>query len=76
MSRQIAVRLPDSLVDFVDDVVRCGDERSRAAVVTKALLREQRRRTAAADAEILRRRGADPALAGLADFAVARLPTD
>ncbi len=77
MSKQIAVRLPDALVDFIDNVVSRGDERSRAAVVTKALEREQRRRTAAADAEILKRSGPDPELAGLADFAVgAPLPVD
>ncbi len=73
MSKQIAVRLPDDLVEFVDAVVDRGDERSRAAVVTKALQRERRRRTAVTDAEILARTGPDPELAGLAEFA-ARLP--
>ncbi len=77
MSKQIAVRLPDALVDFIDNVVSRGDERSRAAVVAKALEREQRRRTAAADAEILKRSGPDAELTGLADFAAgARLPVD
>jgi Arc/MetJ-type ribon-helix-helix transcriptional regulator len=70
MSKQIAVRLPDELVDFVDEVVYAGAERSRAAVVTRALERERRRVVAARDAEILARTGADPELAGLAEHAV------
>ncbi|MBA3673001.1 MAG: antitoxin, partial [Gemmatimonadaceae bacterium] len=61
------------IVEFVDSVVDRGDERSRAAVVTKALQRERRRRTAIADVEILSRTGPDPELACLAEFA-ARLP--
>lgn len=70
MSRQIAVRLPDELVKFVDEIVDNGSERSRAAVVTRALERERRRVTAARDAEILAASGADPELAGLAEHVV------
>jgi Arc/MetJ-type ribon-helix-helix transcriptional regulator len=70
MSKQIAVRLPDDLVDFVDEIVGSGAERSRAAVVTKALERERRRILATRDAEILARTGPDPELAGLAEYAV------
>jgi Arc/MetJ-type ribon-helix-helix transcriptional regulator len=70
MSKQIAVRLPDELVDFVDDVVRAGAARSRATVVTRALERERRRVVAARDAAILARTGADPELAGLAEHVV------
>jgi Arc/MetJ-type ribon-helix-helix transcriptional regulator len=66
MSRQIAVRLPDELVDFVDSVVAHGEQRSRAAVVTRALERERRRAIAAQDAEILAAHGPDPDLASLA----------
>jgi Arc/MetJ-type ribon-helix-helix transcriptional regulator len=66
MSKQIAVRLPNELVDFVDEIVDSGAGRSRAAVVTKALERERRRVVAARDAEILARTGPDPELAGLA----------
>jgi Arc/MetJ-type ribon-helix-helix transcriptional regulator len=69
MSRQIAVRLPDDLVDFVDEIVGSGSGRSRAAVVTQALERERRRVVAARDAEILARSGPDPQLAGLAEHA-------
>ena len=71
MSKQIAVRLPDELVAFVDAVVQTGVARSRAAVVTRALERERRRAIAAHDAEILARTGPDPELAGLADHAAA-----
>jgi Arc/MetJ-type ribon-helix-helix transcriptional regulator len=69
MSKQIAVRLPDELVAFVDEVVDSGREPSRAAVVTTALERERRRTVAARDAEILATTGPDPDLAGLAEFA-------
>jgi Arc/MetJ-type ribon-helix-helix transcriptional regulator len=70
MSKQIAVRLPDELVDFVDEIVDSGAGRSRAAVVTLALERERRRVVAARDAQILARTGPDPELAGLAEYAV------
>jgi Arc/MetJ-type ribon-helix-helix transcriptional regulator len=75
MSKQIAVRLSDELVAFVDEVVGSGAQRSRAAVVTRALERERRRVVAARDAEILARTGDDPELAGLAEH-VAGLPVD
>ena len=69
MSKQIAVRLPDELVAFVDDVVDAGQQPSRAAVVARALKRERRRAVAARDAEILAATGPDPELAGLAEHA-------
>jgi Arc/MetJ-type ribon-helix-helix transcriptional regulator len=72
MSKQIAVRLPDELVEFVDEIVGSGSERSRAAVVARALERERRRAMAARDAEILARTGPDPELDGLAEYAVRR----
>jgi Arc/MetJ-type ribon-helix-helix transcriptional regulator len=72
MSKQIAVRLPDDLVAFVDEVVESGSARSRAAVVTRALERERRRIIAARDAEILARSGPDPELDGLAAYAATR----
>jgi Arc/MetJ-type ribon-helix-helix transcriptional regulator len=75
MSKQIAVRLPDELVDFVDELVGSGGGRSRAAVVTQALERERRRVVAARDAEILARTGPDPELAGLAEH-TAGLPSE
>jgi len=70
MSTQIAVRLPDDLVAFVDDLVRGGDAASRAVVVSRALERERRRRLAERDAEIYARDGDYPDLAGLAERTV------
>jgi Arc/MetJ-type ribon-helix-helix transcriptional regulator len=75
MTKQIAVRLSDELVAFVDTIVESGDERSRAAVVTRALERERRRMIAAQDAKILAESGADPDLAALAGH-VAGAPID
>ena len=69
MSTQIAIRLPDDLVAFVDDLVRRGDATSRAVVVTRALEREHRRTVAERDAAILARAGADPDLDSLAQYA-------
>jgi Arc/MetJ-type ribon-helix-helix transcriptional regulator len=71
MSKQIAVRLPDELVDFLDSVVAHGEQRSRAAVVTRALERERRRAVAARDAEILAAQDPDPDLASLAEHTAA-----
>jgi Arc/MetJ-type ribon-helix-helix transcriptional regulator len=70
MSKQIAVRLSDELVEFVDELVESGAERSRAAVVSRALERERRRAIAVRDAEILARTGPDSDLRGLARHAV------
>jgi len=69
MTKQIAVRLSDELVEFVDELVESGTERSRAAVVSRALERERRRAIAARDAEILARTGSDSELRGLAEHA-------
>ena len=52
MTTQIAVRLPDDLVAFVDEQVRAGTEPSRAAFVARALDRERRRQVAERDARI------------------------
>ena len=53
MSTQIAVRLPEELVEFIDRLVSEGRAASRAAVVSQALQRERRRELAARDAAIL-----------------------
>lgn len=66
MTKQIAVRLPAELVDFVDDVVAGGGAKSRAALVARALTREQRRLAAERDVDILLRKGDDDDLAALA----------
>ncbi|HEY8112979.1 MAG TPA: YlcI/YnfO family protein [Actinomycetes bacterium] len=52
MSTQIAVRLPDEIVAYLDQQVASGDAPSRAAVVTRALERERRRGAAERDARI------------------------
>jgi Arc/MetJ-type ribon-helix-helix transcriptional regulator len=72
MSKQIAVRLADELVEFVDGQVVAGRGRSRAAVVAKALERERRRVAAEHDAAILAASGPDDDLTELAAH-VARL---
>lgn len=53
MSRQIAVRLPEELIEFIDEVVASGGASSRAGFVTLALRREERRRVAERDVAIL-----------------------
>ncbi len=69
MSKQIAVRLPEDLVTFVDDLVIRGDAASRAAVVSRALERERRRKVAERDAVILASAGRDTDMDTLAEFA-------
>jgi Arc/MetJ-type ribon-helix-helix transcriptional regulator len=58
MSRQIAVRLPDAMVAFLDHSVATGKAPSRAALVASAVEREMRRLAAEQDAQILRSEGA------------------
>ena len=70
MSRQIAVRLPDDIVEFIDLLIQRGEASSRAAVVARALERERRRQVAEQDAAILARLGDDPDLDGLAEYAM------
>lgn len=70
MSKQIAVRLPDEVVEFIDAQVRDRHVTSRAAFVQYALERERRRLIAARDAEILSRDDTDPeGLESLAAYA-------
>jgi Arc/MetJ-type ribon-helix-helix transcriptional regulator len=66
MSKQIAVRLPEDIVEYVDGLVRDGKADSRAIVVTRALERERRRSIAARDAAILARAGRDADMDSLA----------
>lgn len=75
MSRQIAVRPSEELVQFIDGVVAAGKASSRAAGVTRALARERRRVAADLDIAILLQEGADPGLDELAGFAV-NVPLD
>lgn len=75
MSKQIAVRLPDELVDFLDGLVAEGRFDSRAAIVTRELKRFKRRLEAEQDAEIYRREGDDPDLLEFVRY-TAHLPMD
>ena len=53
MTKQIAVRLPEELVEFVDTLVAEGMASSRAVVIARALTHEQRRIRIAKDVAIL-----------------------
>ncbi len=75
MSTQIAVRLPDEVVAFLDREVSENRAPSRAAVVLRALQREQRRQIAARDAAMLAASEPNPDLDALAEFA-AKLAAD
>jgi Arc/MetJ-type ribon-helix-helix transcriptional regulator len=59
MSIQIAVRLPDDMVKFVDQLVERGRGSSRAAVIARALDRERRHEMAIQDAAIYAKAGED-----------------
>ncbi|MER7273230.1 hypothetical protein ABT369_02115 [Dactylosporangium sp. NPDC000244] len=52
MTTQIAVRLPEDLLEYIDEEVASGASASRAAVVTRALIRDRRRTIAERDARI------------------------
>jgi Arc/MetJ-type ribon-helix-helix transcriptional regulator len=69
MSRQITVRLPDDQVDFIDQEVIDGNAPSRAAAISRALRREQRRRRAEGDLLVMFESGDDPDLVGLHEWA-------
>ncbi|WP_208722182.1 YlcI/YnfO family protein [Rhodococcus qingshengii] len=69
MSTQIAVRLPDEMVAFLDGEVSSHRASSRAALVLRALERERRRQVAARDAEILAQASAEDDLDSLAAYA-------
>jgi Arc/MetJ-type ribon-helix-helix transcriptional regulator len=67
MTIQIAVRLPEELVRYLDAAVTEGRASSRADVVTQALNRERRREAAERDLAIVLNKP-DTDLAGLASF--------
>lgn len=69
MSKQIAVRLPDDLVAYIDSLVEGGQAGSRAAVVARAVEQERRRSIAARDVAILAGVEPDADLDSLAKFA-------
>jgi Arc/MetJ-type ribon-helix-helix transcriptional regulator len=53
MTMQIAVRLPDEIVEFVDAQVSSGAAKSRADFIWRAIEREQRRLAAERDLQVL-----------------------
>ena len=70
MSTQIAVRLPDEVVAFLDSQVTSGAVKSRADFIWHAIKREQRRLVAEQDAAIYAAiNPADDEFAGLATVA-------
>jgi Arc/MetJ-type ribon-helix-helix transcriptional regulator len=71
MSVQIAIRLPDEMVAFLDKSVAAGNAPSRAALVARAVEREMRRQVAEQDAVILRERGTADELDELVNWSVA-----
>lgn len=75
MSKQIAVRLADELVDYIDQAVRDGRASSRAALVADAVERDRRRHRAERDVAILAAAGSDRDLDELAEYA-AGVPMD
>lgn len=76
MTTQIAVRLPDDLVAFLDRSVAEGIVPSRAALVTRALEREMRRQAALADASILAVRGSADDLDDLVEWTAANVSVE
>jgi Arc/MetJ-type ribon-helix-helix transcriptional regulator len=58
MSTQIAVRLPDELVAYVDQAVAAGRVKSRAELVSRLIARDARRQRAEEDLQRLIEAGA------------------
>ncbi len=69
MSTQIAVRLPDELVAYVDRAVAAGRVKSRAELVARLIERDARRHRAEEDLRRLAEHGAldDPELMRIVD---------
>lgn len=74
MSTQIAVRLPDDVVAYLDRAVAEGRAPSRATLVTRALERQMRADAARTDAAILTETGADDDLDDLVAWSSQHLP--
>ena len=73
MSTQIAVRLPEEVVAFLDKAVAEGKATSRAALVSAAVEREMRRQAAETDAAILRKAGAADDLDSLVNWTTSHI---
>ena len=73
MSTQIAIRLPEEMVAFLDKAVAEGKAASRAALVGVALEREMRRQAAENDAAIMREQGPGDELDALVTWTTSHL---
>ncbi|MFC6420181.1 ribbon-helix-helix domain-containing protein [Ornithinimicrobium tianjinense] len=76
MTTQIAVRLPDEMVRFLDRSVASGKAPSRAALVAAALEREMRLHAAQQDAQTLKKKGTADDLDELVTWSVAHPTLD
>ncbi|MPN46409.1 hypothetical protein SDC9_193995 [bioreactor metagenome] len=76
MTVQIAIRLPEDMVAFLDKSVATGNAPSRAALVARAVEREMRRQLAEQDAAILQATGAKDDLDELVEWTAARVPIE
>ena len=76
MSTQIAVRLPDEMVAFLDRTVATGKAPSRASVVVVAVEREMRRQAAEQDAQVLREHGSADDLDDLVQWSSTHLEVE
>ena len=74
MTIQIAVRVPDELISFIDDAVAEGSARSRTDFVVSAIEAHMRRLLAERDAQILREQPEDE-LDDLVDWTMNSLQT-
>jgi Arc/MetJ-type ribon-helix-helix transcriptional regulator len=68
MTTQIAVRLPDDMVKFIDHLVETGRGSSRATIITRALERERRHEMAVHDAAIYGASGDDSDMVDLVQY--------
>lgn len=71
MTVQIAIRLDDDLVRFLDEQTRDGHAASRAAVVRKALRRLMRDEAHRHDVEIYAREGVNPEVTAMVEHLAA-----
>jgi Arc/MetJ-type ribon-helix-helix transcriptional regulator len=76
MTTQIAVRLPDEMVRFLDRSVASGKAPSRAALVAVALEREMRLQAAEQDAQTLKEKGTVEDFDELVTWSVAHATLD
>lgn len=76
MSTQIAVRLPDAMVQELDKLIAEGAAPSRASVIEDALRRELRRYLAERDIRILEQAGEDEELLAATEWAAKRVALD